>query len=906
MLEVKNLGKIYKPKRGVAVKALDDVSLKFPDRGMVFLLGKSGSGKSTLLNLLGGLDKYNSGDIIIKGVSSKDFKQSHFDSYRNTYIGFIFQEYNVLEEFSVGANIALALELQGKKATDEEINKILKEVDLEGYGNRKPNELSGGQKQRVAIARALVKNPEIIMADEPTGALDSNTGRQVFDTLKKLSKNKLVIIVSHDREFSENYADRIIELADGKVISDVEYVGNEELYQESEISEMQSNLKFDNNIIEIAEGYHLTEEDRLTINKYIDDLKNGKVAIKIQNKKVSGKKFVDTNQDRIVSHDGKDFKLIKSKLPMKNAVKIGASGLKYKKFRLIVTIFLSFIAFGLFGLSDTMGSYDHVKTCTNSLMDSGITYVSLIKGIKTGSGINQFYDTSGTSLSDEDITEIENNIGTDFTPVYYPTNGNLSGEENMNLTDKTSKKDRMMYSTIFVGIAEISKETVENYGYKIVDGELPDPDNKEVAISKYMYDSFTKFGYKYNGKSEKIEKTGDIIGKTLSINNVEYKVTAIIDTYVDIDRYSKIVEDDEHVTTTEELTRFALRSEFSNCVNYSLASVAMVGVGQLDAIIEEAPRIYELKDVWLSGYTEGDGCYDPMYVSNLNDVSGEEIHWIEGKKEELGEKELIISKNLLDVTFGDDFDLNDEAVLNRLTDISIELQLYDYRNNEDDYIQECKIVGVLEDTRRYSDTLVVNDDIFNRCNVDTEGKYEFTVGSMPKDREDIESMVAYCYREDADTRYELQNAVTYELSIISVLLGVLSDIFFYIGIGFAIFSSLMLANFIGTSISHKKQEIGILRAIGSRSNDVFRIFISESFIIAMVNFILSTIAVFAVTNVINDAFRNEVGILVTVLHCGVRQIVLLFIVSIAVAFVACFLPVRKIAAKKPIDAIRNR
>ena len=140
-------------------------------------------------------------------------------------MGFIFQEYNILDEFTVGANIGLALELQGKRADDGEINRILHEVDLDGYGSRRPNELSGGQKQRVAIARALVKNPEIIMADEPTGALDSNTGKQVFDTLKRLSCDKLVIIVSHDRDFSEKYADRIIELADGHVISDIEYDG---------------------------------------------------------------------------------------------------------------------------------------------------------------------------------------------------------------------------------------------------------------------------------------------------------------------------------------------------------------------------------------------------------------------------------------------------------------------------------------------------------------------------------------------------------------------------------------------------------------------------------------------------------------------------------------------------------
>lgn len=264
MLETKELVKIYRPKKGVPVTALNKISLKFPEKGMVFLLGKSGSGKSTLLNVLGGLDSYDGGEILIKGVSSKNFQQQHFDSYRNTYVGFIFQEYNVLDEFTVGANIALAIELQNRKASDEEVNNILKEVDLDGYGDRKPNELSGGQKQRVAIARALVKNPEIIMADEPTGALDSNTGRQVFDTLKKLSEKKLVIVVSHDREFAEQYADRIIELSDGVVISDVE-VDNTPL----DDSEKKQCLDFHDNIVEVPAGYHITELDREAINAYI-------------------------------------------------------------------------------------------------------------------------------------------------------------------------------------------------------------------------------------------------------------------------------------------------------------------------------------------------------------------------------------------------------------------------------------------------------------------------------------------------------------------------------------------------------------------------------------------------------------------------------------------------------------
>lgn len=190
MLELNNVTKVYAAKGGASVRALDGVSVRFGEKGLVFLLGKSGSGKSTLLNVAGGLDRPTEGEIIVGDKRSSDFTPSDFDSYRNTYVGFVFQEYNLLDEFSVRENISLALELQGKAQARQDVDRILEEVDLSGYGSRRPNTLSGGQKQRVAIARALVKDPRIIMADEPTGALDSETGRQVFEMLKKLSRER--------------------------------------------------------------------------------------------------------------------------------------------------------------------------------------------------------------------------------------------------------------------------------------------------------------------------------------------------------------------------------------------------------------------------------------------------------------------------------------------------------------------------------------------------------------------------------------------------------------------------------------------------------------------------------------------------------------------------------------------
>lgn len=221
MLELKNIKKSYKT-GNFKQDALKGVDLKFRKSEFVSILGVSGSGKTTLLNIVGGLDRYDSGDLIINDISTKKFKDRDWDAYRNNCVGFVFQSYNLIPHISVLGNVEMALTLSGvnQKKRRKMAMDALKEVGLKDHAHKKPNQLSGGQMQRVAIARALVNDPEIILADEPTGALDSKTSVQIMDLMKEIAKDRLVIMVTHNSEIAEEYSTRIIKLKDGEVTSD--------------------------------------------------------------------------------------------------------------------------------------------------------------------------------------------------------------------------------------------------------------------------------------------------------------------------------------------------------------------------------------------------------------------------------------------------------------------------------------------------------------------------------------------------------------------------------------------------------------------------------------------------------------------------------------------------------------
>ena len=1167
MIEAKELRKIYKTKKGVIVRALDGVSVKLPDTGMVFILGKSGSGKSTLLNVLGGLDSFDAGEIIIKGTSAKDFKQSHYDSYRNTYIGFIFQEYNILEELTVGANIALAIELQGRRATDEEVNGILREVDLDGYGQRKPNELSGGQKQRVAIARALVKKPEIIMADEPTGALDSLTGRQVFDTLKKLSRDKLVLIVSHDREFSEQYADRIIELKDGVIISDVE----KDSCEDFDDTTLDDSIVYLENEIQIKAGYTITEEDRIAINEYLTALASG-ATIKLGSGKqrFSANDFKPTDEAKIKSDKQGNFKLIKSKLSLKNAFKLGSSALKYKKIRLVITIFLSLISFTLFGLADTIAAYDNVRTATNSIFDTGVGYSSYIKSIKHTSGDYSYWNDYSNFLDLNDINVIREKTGDNVVGV-FKKDVQLSFSHHLGTEDVDGFDPNTLFSESFSGLTVIDDKVISENGFELLgSSRLPEAGKNEILITKYVYEHFKTVGYigqSNEGRYEKkIENYDDLIGESLNLDVAynetnNFKIVGIVDTHFDYSRYEEVAANDaEHNLNFIEI--MSLLNELEGVKNYSFASVGFVNSSFMERLIEDLRgkpentsgygnlQIYIVKDdsineEWELWGDERENVINSYWFEYLNKLEyvKEDVAWVTGSPlEALEDNQIIISRYLLfelisnsksfdiirdpnvlvgfektlvdrwksgewngevpqlstilnnpwyfaawryatdpekfeevksavqlkmgeygysetDITslisdrefvyqfFAENFSKEiPEAYVNGYIDgvistynlidmlmsdeikdlliasityegethysfsrelINFKFQLphfldqiilenyifanfadaenyfeyknsllpdeykhqksfdmitsmyrdyvyYGDRNNENyvsiatesyekfsakelakvynalpvenkmvilldsfttgnsNLVKNIEIVGVVdsEESLKQRNVLIVSDNLMNNMfGENLGGVYSYAVGVMPESKSEIRDIVSFTDKyvsNSGEVRYRLKNNVTDQLSIVDEVLDVLGKVFLYVGLGFALFASLMLANFISTSVAYKKQDIGILRAIGSRSADVFRIFFAESFIIAMINYVLSAIGTFTVTMFINIALRDEAGLLITFLNFGIRQVGLLFLVSIAVALVATFLPVKKIASMKPIDAIKNR
>ncbi len=579
MLELRNVSKIYNTK-SQEVKALDNVNLYFEDKGLVFITGKSGSGKTTLLNVIGGLDNFSSGEILIKGKSTKDFSKSDYDSYRNTYIGFVFQEYNLLDNMTIEKNIALATQLQGIKDDKQKIEQILQKVDLQDILSRRPQELSGGQRQRVAIARALVKNPSIIMADEPTGALDTENGLQIMNLLKKLSKEKLVIVVSHDLELAEKFADRIINLKDGRIETDITIKIDDK---------KTKNLDLKNNILAIKRGADLKDAD---LKKIKTAVKEGKDVHVTDNINVLKKetKIVEKQQYTKASP------FIKTHLGFWDTLKLGLSTLKSKRIRLTITIILCALAFCVFGMFDAMAIYDEGRLSVNTLKSSITPSVTITSNVKESNG-NSYAINIGDAL----INSIASQTGYDVKGVFasYYVGTTPSSRTPSEMRENSAYRISKYYnSKSLLGVVEFDEQNLESYKFSITAGRLPQTYD-EIAISDYYGMCMVNWCYKYTNQNKELtilnsfEELLASVDETdasqeplyLTIGNSNYKksykIVGIIKTGEINKKFDKLKVKFEDNSTLDQ-------NEFTNYINNGLFMYGFVKPGFADNATKEA------------------------------------------------------------------------------------------------------------------------------------------------------------------------------------------------------------------------------------------------------------------------------------------------------------------------------
>lgn len=382
MITIQNLTKRYVSKNRRTCTALDGISLTLPDRGMIFIIGKSGSGKSTLLNMIGGLDSFNDGRIVSFGNDLSYFKKADFYKYRASHVGFVFQDFHLIEELTVAENIRLSAEIAN--AAHEDIRLTLKRVGLEGYEKRYPSELSGGEKQRVVIARALIKNPNVLLCDEPVGNLDNNTSAQIMDLLHGISKEKLVIIVSHDMPDAEKYGDRIIELQGGKIVAD--YSKRADYSNELTVDKFGSLI--------LPYNRNLTEND-------IARIKAQHRAQPIRNLRQNDSGYEPTRQ---IKGTGEKIPLRHSTMKGKTVFKLFSSFLGASKLRAASTALISSVILVLLIIMQSFLTFDGNRA-VEGIVKSESSVVSLRKSVYT-SPEGEEITNKLNYITDEDMAEL--------------------------------------------------------------------------------------------------------------------------------------------------------------------------------------------------------------------------------------------------------------------------------------------------------------------------------------------------------------------------------------------------------------------------------------------------------------------------------------------------------------------
>ncbi|MBR2303010.1 MAG: ATP-binding cassette domain-containing protein [Clostridia bacterium] len=885
MIKVTNLTKIYKSKGSFDCKALDDVSFVLDDKGFVFVIGKSGSGKSTLLNMLGALDNVTSGDVIVDGNSLSSLKNSQFDDYRNNNIGFIFQDFHLIDSLTVRRNVELSLDLQNR--TDKgEVDDALKKVGLNGYADRYPRELSGGQKQRVAIARAIVKNPKVVLADEPTGNLDTKTSKQIISLLKELSKEILIVVVSHNLADAHNNADRIIELADGKILSDT-----------SEISSYKDEVSICNDTVTLPYMRKLTADEKVLIEKA---LFNGEIK---HIKQLDGK-FKKTVEPQ---YNEKQVPLQKTKLKPAKAVKLTGNMIKSSVWRSFVSAFVVACIIVVLALSQTIIAFDSAQVINNEFAKASEGQpIILQKNDYYGTNTSKINSSYTIPISQKDLNALKNVAG----------EGNAFQLINHTLPITTTvRQDGVQYGRKYIANNFFAAETlgtlitdeqflIDKFGK---DGKLPlicgDIDDKSygVVVTDYFADSY--FIRKKIIDRDYTKLLGEYVYST---SNVHGYINAIIDTDYET-KYKEIVD----VFLSGE--QIDVINEFSNNQLYMQAN---------DEIMQYLAIGYTINPNFINDFDESEIRYfakPGLFVynddtstarANMHFRKQEEKHLVDKDKNPivLTGNEIAMNYSQFNQLFGTEWTYQNchEYVANSQT---IKISTYnpcDTKFKTPVFEKTFKIKAILRSSGSGSG-YYCSDEVFDYL---VENHSFYTWQLYFDGYEDANAL----YAKAGEMGY-LPTAIMVEgISTMAYAVESFAELFELISFVLYAACILVLVNFSSKLVKQRKYDIGVLRALGCKNSSLAFVFITQILLVGIATCIMAYLGMFVFIDLANSVLVESLKRLASsflvfdMQFLTFKNSIILpdCIAVLAITVVSTIIPLVMLRKIKPVNIIKSK
>lgn len=924
MLQIQKISKKYIT-GDLVQTALNEVSLNLRDSEFVAILGPSGSGKTTLLNIIGGLDRYDSGDLIINGISTKKYKDRDWDSYRNHTIGFVFQSYNLIPHQTVLSNVELALTISGISKAERKKRAIeaLKKVGLGKQLHKKPNQMSGGQMQRVAIARALVNDPEILLADEPTGALDSETSIQVMDLLKEVAKDRLVVMVTHNPELAEEYANRIVKVKDGHIISDSnpyeidiknmappkhENMGKASMSLLTALSLSFNNLKTKKGrtlltafagsigIIGIALILSLSNG----VNTYIDNIQKDTMTsypISIEAETIDISSIMSSGgptpgKPSDVNHD-------------LNAIYSNGSGIEMAS-----TMTSSFTENNLTEFKKYLDNPD--SEINQYVGENGIIYSYDTKfGVYTKDSEGTFVNTDGSTLTDK------NSSSTTMTGISAMSSMPISKISGFSSSSNNFKE--LLPGKDGASVSDAIKDS-----YDLLYGDWPtaydeviltlDQNNEISATTLYQLGILPSAEYKElmtkieNGEEIKLESKS---WKYEDICNQEFYMIPDCDTYIS-NGNGTFTSIKDNVNEMEKLLDNAIKLKITGVVrpkedakNASITSAIGYTKALTDYIIEYTDNSEVVK-----------AQKESSTINVLNGMefspSSDDEKIADAKKylEELGVSDKANLFKTMMYSMQSTSNVEDEGIstsmqagtpdISTMSEEQLAAMLDEYLKSPDDDTL-LKIYDAYISTGSYDDNMTT----FGVVSLDAPSSISIYTDSF-ENKEAISDCI-----EDYNSTANEEDQISYT-DYIGILLSSITtiiDVISYVLIAFVavslIVSSIMIGIITFISVMERTKEIGILRAIGASKHNISQVFNAETFIIGLCSGLLGVGISALLLIPINSIIHSVLNLDTINASLPLSSAIGLIILSMILTIIGGFVPAKKAAKKDPVTALRT-